>query len=231
MSLRQKLYRAYLTEFKEEVCRNPNADFTPRIQGLAAKFGSHEKNFVDELFLTLYDGDAHSLKMDLCALGTAKPAEKAGPSERKALLQCLYKTLSPYIEPNFSTIIAVCNQGIGLDPETYETLLLKFKEEVRRDPNADFAPYIKELADEIINREKTCGERVVNTLFWNLYQQNDPSLELDLTKLLMLKPTKKAAPPERITLLQCLCGALSSYIQEDFSDLIAMCDSRLNGGA
>lgn len=214
MSLRQKLYKVYLTNFKEEVCCDPGADFTPHIQKLAAEFGAREKSFVDGLFLDLYDGDAHSLKMDLCELKAPESAQKTELPKPISLLQCLYGKLSSHIEKDSSTIIAVCNQGVGIDQDYYETVLSKFKEEIRRNPDADFTPSIGQLADEIINWEKHHEERVVSVLFLNLYGQDTDSLDKDLIKLRVLKPAKRAAPPERIALLQLLCGALSSYIQE-----------------
>lgn len=61
-----------LTAFKEDVLRNPNADFTSSIQALAAEFRKlekeREKRLLDALFLTLYERDAKALRRDLAKL-------------------------------------------------------------------------------------------------------------------------------------------------------------------
>ena len=95
MALLHKIYGVILSDFKKEICRDPDADFTSRIQELAAEFGKREKSVIDKLFLTLYDQDALSLKTDLCKLRASNPA-KAAPSDkqRTTLLACLYGVLS-----------------------------------------------------------------------------------------------------------------------------------------
>ena len=232
MSLLQKLYGAYLTDLKEKICRDPDGDFTQNIQELADKFRKreeiHKKSVVDELFLTLYDQDNHSLKTDLCKLRAFEPAKKAASSEkqRRTLLQCLYAALSPYIAKNCGGIIEMCkmrNQGVEIAQETYEKILEDFKEEVLRDPDADFTPRIQALADEVIKLENECKKSVIVTLLLNLYERDIDSLTSVLARLITLKPAKKAGLSERTDLLPCLCGALSSHMKEDFSDLIAMC--------
>lgn len=73
MSLSQKIYEAQLTELKNEISRNPDADFTPRIKGFAAEITKREnkrekdfkKRIVDTLLLDLYDGDAEALERDI----------------------------------------------------------------------------------------------------------------------------------------------------------------------
>ena len=234
MSLSQKLYGANLTDLKEKICHDPDSDFTQNIQELADKFGErgkkHEESVVDELFLTLYDQDAHSLKTDLKKLSTLEPAEKAASSEkqRKTLLQCLYAALSPYIEKDCGGIIEMCkirNQGVEIAQEAYEKLLENFKEEVCRDPGADFTPRIQALVDEVIKLENERKKGVIVTLLLNLYEQDIDSLTSVLARLVTLKPAKKAGSSERMDLLPCLCAALSSHIKKDFSDIIARLDT------
>lgn len=73
MSLSQKIYEAQLTELKNEISRNPDADFTPHIKEFAAEIikreNKREKDFkkriVDTLLLDLYDGDAEALERDI----------------------------------------------------------------------------------------------------------------------------------------------------------------------
>ena len=233
MSLIQKRYGTYLAGFKEEVRRDPDGDFTPRIQKLAAKLRTEEKareiSVVDELFLSLYDMDAPSLRADLTELGTLEPAKKAALSEkqRRPLLQGLYEVLSPYIEKNCRGVVAICKmraRGIGTVRKTYEELLENFKEEVRRDPGGDFAPRIQELTAEAVRRRNERARNVIITLLLNLYEQDTDLIEKVLTRLAVLKPSKKARPSECTDLLPYLCEALSAYIKEDLSDLIAMCE-------
>ena len=120
----------------------------------------------------------------------------------------------------------MCSRGVGITREPCEKLLDDFKEEVRRDPDADLDPQIKDLAAEFAKRRTECEKNIFDELFLYLYAQNTASLERELTKLRMLRPTKKAAPSERADLLPHLCEALSSHIKKDFSDIIAMCDAR-----
>lgn len=122
MSLRQKINEAILSEFKEEVRRNPDADFTPYIQALAAKFiqeenerkKAREKSMINTLLLNLYEGDTHSLMRDITKvmmLGTTK----AAPSQRTALLPCICEALSLHTKEDFSSVIAVCEELEGTD--------------------------------------------------------------------------------------------------------------------
>lgn len=61
-----------LSKFKEEVCRDPDADFTSSIQTVAAEFrkmeAEREQGVINTLFLNLYALDAHSLRRDLSKL-------------------------------------------------------------------------------------------------------------------------------------------------------------------
>lgn len=102
-----------LSKFKEEVCRDPDADFTPAIQTLAAEFREmerkRERNVVNSLFLNLYALDAYSLRRDLSKLAVLGSA-KATPSQRVALLRCLYGTVSLFIQDDFSGLIEMCEE-------------------------------------------------------------------------------------------------------------------------
>ncbi len=80
MALMHKVYEAELTELKKEICRNPDADFTPRIKELAAEIvkqgNKREKNFkkqiVETLLLDLYSGDAEALERDIMKRAVGK---------------------------------------------------------------------------------------------------------------------------------------------------------------
>jgi len=73
MALMHKVYEAELTELKKEICRNPDADFTPRIKELAVEIvkrgNERQKNFkkqiVSTLLLDLYSGDGEALERDI----------------------------------------------------------------------------------------------------------------------------------------------------------------------
>ncbi len=113
MSLRQKVYEGVLSNFKEEVRRNPDADFTPKIQELAARFlkqeNEREQHLIHSLLLDLYEGDTQSLRKDITkviTLGTAKSV----PSHRAELLRFLCEELSLHTEEDFSDILALCDR-------------------------------------------------------------------------------------------------------------------------
>lgn len=114
MSLLQKIYQARLSEFKEEIRRAPNADFTPYIQKLAAEFAEREKKrgkrAVDTLLLNLYEGDVQSLERDITKIivfGT----EKAEPSQRAGLLRCICEAASLRTKEDFDNILAICQRS------------------------------------------------------------------------------------------------------------------------
>ncbi len=241
---------AFLSKFKEEICRNPNADVTPYTQMLAAEFRkwnkAHEKELINTLFLNLYARDGASLRRDLCkleprrvlcklkALDTAKDRFP----RRGLLMGYLDHVLYLRIGEDFSWIIAGSDRAIELERKKYEIdrrkyeieqILSKFKEEICRNPNADFTLYIERLLDEYDGIKAACVERVIGTLLLNLYGQDVSSLKRDQIKLqVMVYSVKKTAidltPNQRTELLPSLYGALASYIGEDFSAIIAACD-------
>ena len=112
---------------------------------------------------------------------------------------------------------------IALIPGKHEMLLSKFKEEVGRDPDADFTSSIQTVAAEFRKMETEREQGVINTLFLNLYALDAHSLRRDLSKLAILG-TAKATPSQRTALLRCLYGVLSLYIQDDFSAVTSMCE-------
>jgi len=120
MSLRLKMYEKLLTEFKEEVRCNPDADFTQEIQGLAAEFIKMEQErkqrIANSLLLGLYEGDTQSLKRDITKLIMLGPA-KAVPSQRVELLRCICGILSLHTKEDFSHILAECDRLEGADEE------------------------------------------------------------------------------------------------------------------
>lgn len=104
-----------MTEFKERICQNPDADFTSAIQILAAEFRQMEKEreirLIHSLFLNLYALDARSLKVDLSKIAFLGGTAKAMPNQRIAPLRCLYGAIALYIQDGFSGIIEMCEQA------------------------------------------------------------------------------------------------------------------------
>ena len=91
-----------LTAFKEEVCRNPDS---VNIKAFAAEFRKlekeREKRLLDVLFLTLYERDAKALRRDLAKLSVFGGKAEVAPSQRIALLRCLYGVLALYVKDHF----------------------------------------------------------------------------------------------------------------------------------
>lgn len=246
--------KMFLLKFKREICRNPDTDVTPYTHMLAVEFrkwnDALEKEFIGDFFLELYAQDAQSLKRDLCELEPrdvlcklmALNTAKARFPERGLLTGCIQGAILPQ---EFSRLIEVWSR-VGVDQirhETdlakyeidrrkydYEQILLEFKKEICRNsrPVVDiFEEYINNLAQEYSKMEYLCEERLIKTLFLNLYGEDTQSLKRVLTKALTNSTIKvKAAPANRTVLLKTLYGALSSYIGEDLSWIIARCDKR-----
>lgn len=237
MVLTQKKCAVILSEFNRALYFDPNADCIQYARRLADLFRKMEREcegrVVSTLFLNLYGLDAFMLRGDLCRLeahGAARPT----PRQRTELLSVLYGTLSLYTRGDFSSVFAARDQSVPTGQETYETILSEFKKEVCRklpaghfvplpSPSSDrFIPYIQKLllAAKVREMEKECEERVVGALLLNLYGQDVPSLERDITKVTMFG----AANVDPSELLPILYGALSSRMGEDLSDVMEICD-------
>ena len=113
MSLRQKIYEKLLSDFRDEVLRDPDADVTPSIQKLAAVFTNWEnkraKDAINTLLIGLNDGDTQALRQDITkviVLGTAK----AAPAQRGAIFRNLCEELSLHTKEDFSDILANCDR-------------------------------------------------------------------------------------------------------------------------
>lgn len=122
-----------------------------------------------------------------------------------------------------------------LIPNQYILLLSKFKEDVRKNPDADFTSSIKALASEFRRMENEGQKSLLRVLLLNLYALDTDALRIDLAKLAVFGGAP-AAPSQRLALLRCLYDVMSFFIQDGFSDLIAMCDhaedaSRMEDGS
>jgi len=249
---RTKQCEVFLSKFEEELNRNPDADVTPYTQMLMAKFRAwnkkREREFISELFLDLYERNAQSLRKGLCKFNPRKilymqDTAKTRFPRRALLTRCLYETLSPYIlegvlypyiREDFSCgLVDIGRMRYEIDREKYEIdpgkfdvlsieeILSEFKKEVCCEPDPDVTLFAEVLENEYSIMEKVCRERIIKMLFLNLYAEDAHSLEQDL-KLVEIMP--KLTPGGRAELLPTLYGALSSYIGEDFSWIIARCD-------
>lgn len=105
----------------------------------------------------------------------------------------------------------------------YEADLILFKEEVRRNPDADFMPRIRELANEFQDWEDKRKKNAIRLMLLNLYEEDVQSLRRDITKVIVMG-AEKAMPSQRGPLFCCLCDLLSLHTKEDFADILAMCD-------
>ena len=112
---------------------------------------------------------------------------------------------------------------IALISGKHEKLLMAFRDDVSRSPNADFTSNIKTLAAEFRRMEKECEKRLVRTLLLNLYALDMDAFRRDLGKVAAFGGAP-AVPSQRLALLRCLYDVMSFFIQDGFSDLIAMCD-------
>ena len=112
MALVPGIHERLLSEFKDEVCQNPDTDFV-RIAAVADKFREQEnKRFSGVFFgmlLELYERDIQSLTRDLLKIKLLGRA-KATPSQRTELLRCLYGIMGLYIQDVCAGIIAMCEQ-------------------------------------------------------------------------------------------------------------------------
>lgn len=93
-----------LGEFKEEVCRNPDADLAPYAAELRKMAKKQEKALVRTLMLNLYAQDTQSLMRDLAklaALGTAQ----APRSQRFSMLHAFMEIAFLYFD--FSELLAM----------------------------------------------------------------------------------------------------------------------------
>lgn len=124
---------------------------------------------------------------------------------------------------------------IALISGKHEKLLMAFRDEVSRSPNADFTSNIKALASEFRRMENESQKSLLKVLLLNLYALDTDTLRIDLAKLAVFGGAP-AAPSQRLALLRCLYDVMSFFIQDGFSDLIAMCDhaesaSRMEDGS
>ncbi len=210
-----------------------------------------EKRFIGTLFLKLYEWDAQSLRRDLCRLDpwsvlckleALDAAKDKFPQRIPLLNHYLYRELSFnssfYLRKDaFSFIEELCSssaeRGGAAKQKRLENILeilSKFKEEVCCNPDAEFVPsdtmpYILTLTEECNRAEAAYVEDFFQTLFLTLYGSDVQSLKRDITKVAMLGANAgRPRHTDRADLLQCLYGALSSHIGEDFSDIMEMCD-------
>ena len=232
-----------LSKFKEEVRRNPDVDLAPYIQELADEFQRRKKiweeRYIGTLFANLYASDIRSLRRDLCKLEPwevlckleAFDTAKDKFPQRARVLGCLHKVLSFglsfYLGEDYSSFIqklssssAVRDNAAEICQEKLEMILSEFKAELCRNLDADFSPYEQMLSDEYLMMRAACTESIIKTLLLNLYGGDTQSLIRDSTKAVLLG-TKRINRTSRTDLLQCLYGALASYIGEDFSAILA----------
>ena len=105
-----------------------------------------------------------------------------------------------------------------INREKFETILFRFNEELHRNPDANFTPYVRMFASAFRKMKKMCEKRVINTLFLNLYNPiNAFELRKDLCKFAI---PDQADTTKRQTLLPCIYDTLSLYVRYDFFDYV-----------
>lgn len=114
---------------------------------------------------------------------------------------------------------------MALLQKMYEARLSELKEEVCRNPDADFTPVIQTLAAEFAEREKAREENVINKIlrYGKDIQAFRQELRLYVTKI-SLADSAKPVPSSYVPLFRWLCEVLSLQTKEDLSDILAMCD-------
>ena len=99
----EKLKRCW-GEFKEEVCRNPDADLAPYIAAFREVARERERSLIRTLMLNLYAQDAQSLRRDLTKFAVLGNAQ-APRSQRVAMLHAFMGVASLYFD--FSELLAM----------------------------------------------------------------------------------------------------------------------------
>lgn len=105
-------FEKILSEYKKDVCRDPDADYEPYTQKLEALVGTMRKACAERILtvilLNLYPTDAQLLGQDVAkamVYSAGKAASLPFGTDRRVLLQCLCDALSSYIGEDFSLII------------------------------------------------------------------------------------------------------------------------------
>lgn len=249
----QRKCGTFLSQFKEEIRRNPDTDVTPYTQMIADQFKEWNRECDERMiiifFLKLYEYNVKSLRRDLCRLEPqevlcklrALDTSRARFRRRALLTGRCYKD---YIDPErtLSWAIELCDQVeadqirceidrgkyvIDERKSNYEQILSGFKEEVCRDTDNKFTPFTAEFTrftDALVSEYgRACENRIEKMFFLNLYAGDAQSLRRDLLKMKFGRP-QEPTPEQRSELLDSLYGAFSSYIGEDLSWIMAICD-------
>ena len=95
-------------QIKEDVCRNSDANLIPYVFEFREMEKDCERNLIHTLMLNLYAQDVQSLRRDLAKIEVLGTAQASSPSQRSALLRCLFGVVSLYID--CSDLLALCGQ-------------------------------------------------------------------------------------------------------------------------
>ena len=94
-----------LGEFKEEVCRNPDADLAPYAAELRKMAKKQEKALIRTLMLNLYAQDTQSLMRDIAKLAALGTAQAPPSHQRAAMLHAFMEIAFLYFD--FSELLAM----------------------------------------------------------------------------------------------------------------------------
>ena len=98
-----------LGEFKEEVCRNPDADLAPYAAEFRRMAKEQEKALIRTLMLNLYAQDTQSLMRDLAKLAALGTAQAPPSHQRAAMLHAFMGVASLYFD--FSELLAMYDKA------------------------------------------------------------------------------------------------------------------------
>ena len=95
-----------LERFKAEVSKNP--DIAPYAAELRRMAKEREKDLIRTMILSLYVQDTRSLRRDLLKIEMLGTAQATSPSQRSALLRCLFGVVALYVD--VSDLLVLCDQ-------------------------------------------------------------------------------------------------------------------------
>lgn len=115
VNLKYTDYNTILSDFKDAICRNPEADFTQMIGKLAYKFTliekTGERHAVNILLLNLYPGDPLSLQRDIMKAITGG-TKKVVPSQREELFQFVCGVFGWRTPEDFYGLLEICDRDL-----------------------------------------------------------------------------------------------------------------------
>lgn len=112
LALSDRIYKQILGELVSVVKKNPEADTTAYEKKVCAEVAKWEDakavNVIETFFLNLYNHDVDALKRDVTKVAVVG-GKDASPQERANLLRCLVGSIGLFLQDDFSSIVAMCD--------------------------------------------------------------------------------------------------------------------------